>query len=157
MAGATARRSFLGMLWNLQVTVIHSRDQNPYFLYLLPLLLETLWSSSSWCSQHVECPDTAGRESVSQQGELYLSSNDSQCIARGSVGPQSRPTLCSPMDCSPPGFSVHGILQARILEGLVIPFSRGSSRLRSNPHLQGLLHWQLSSLLLSYLGSPCSA
>ena len=113
MAGATARRSFLGMLWNLQVTVIHSRDQNPYFLYLLPLLLETLWSSSSWCSQHVECPDTAGRESVSQQGELYLSSNDSQCIARGSVGPQSRPTLCSPMDCSPPGFSVHGILQAR--------------------------------------------
>ena len=29
---------------------------------------------------------------------------------------QSCPTLCNPMDCSPPGFSFHGILQARILE-----------------------------------------
>ena len=34
-----------------------------------------------------------------------------------------------PMDCSPPGSSVHGILQARILEGVAIPFSRGSSLL----------------------------
>ena len=38
---------------------------------------------------------------------------------------QSCPTLCDPMDCSPPGFSVHGIFQARILEGGAIPFSRG--------------------------------
>ena len=37
------------------------------------------------------------------------------------------PTLCDPMDCSPPGSSVHGILQARILEWVAIPFSRGSS------------------------------
>ena len=36
-------------------------------------------------------------------------------------------TLCNPMDCSPPGLSVHGILQARILEWVAIPFSRGSS------------------------------
>ena len=35
-----------------------------------------------------------------------------------------------PMDCSSPGSSVHGILQARILEWVVIPFSRGSSRPR---------------------------
>ena len=35
-------------------------------------------------------------------------------------------TLCNPMDCSPPGFSVHGILQARILEWIAIPFSRTS-------------------------------
>ena len=40
---------------------------------------------------------------------------------------QSCPTLCDPMDCSPPGSSVHGILQARTLEWIVIPFSRGSS------------------------------
>ena len=37
------------------------------------------------------------------------------------------PTLCDPMDCSPPGSSVHGILQARILEWVAISFSRGSS------------------------------
>ena len=40
---------------------------------------------------------------------------------------QSCLTLCDHMDCSPPGFSVHGILQARILEWVAIPFSRGSS------------------------------
>ena len=39
-------------------------------------------------------------------------------------------TLCDPMDCSLPGSSVHGVLQARILERVVGPFSRGSSRLR---------------------------
>ena len=40
------------------------------------------------------------------------------------------PTLCDPIDCSPPGSSVHGILQARRLEWLAMPFSRGSSRPR---------------------------
>ena len=40
---------------------------------------------------------------------------------------QSCLTLCDPMDCSPPGSSVHGILQARILEWVAISFSRGSS------------------------------
>ena len=37
---------------------------------------------------------------------------------------QSCLTLCDPMDCSPPGSSVHGILQARILEWVAIPFPR---------------------------------
>ena len=36
-------------------------------------------------------------------------------------------TLCNPTECSPPGFSVHEILQARTLEGVAISFSRGSS------------------------------
>ena len=40
---------------------------------------------------------------------------------------QSCPTPCHPMDCSPPGSPAHGILQARILEWVAIPFSRGSS------------------------------
>jgi len=43
---------------------------------------------------------------------------------------QSCLTLYNPMDCSPPGSSVHGILQARILEWVAIPFSRGSSQPR---------------------------
>ena len=40
---------------------------------------------------------------------------------------QSCPTLCDPMDCSPPGSSAHGIFQTRILEGVAISFSKGSS------------------------------
>ena len=39
---------------------------------------------------------------------------------------QSCPILCYPMDCSPAGSSVHGIIQAKILEWVAIPFSRGS-------------------------------
>ena len=41
---------------------------------------------------------------------------------------QSCLTLCDPTDCSPPGSSVHGIFQARILEWVAVPFSRGSSQ-----------------------------
>ena len=39
-------------------------------------------------------------------------------------------TLCDPLDCSPPGFFIHGVSQARILEQVAIAFSRGSSRPR---------------------------
>ena len=40
---------------------------------------------------------------------------------------QSCPTLCDSLDCSPPGSSIYGILQVRILEWVTIPYSRGSS------------------------------
>ena len=43
---------------------------------------------------------------------------------------QSCPTLCDPMDCSLPGSPIHGIFQARILEWVAMPSSRGSSRPR---------------------------
>ena len=43
---------------------------------------------------------------------------------------QSYLTPCDPMDCSLPGSSVHGILQARTLEWVAVPFSRGSSQPR---------------------------
>ena len=44
--------------------------------------------------------------------------------------PQSYPTLCCPMLCSPPGSSVHGTAHARILQWVTIPCSRGSSQSR---------------------------
>jgi len=59
--------------------------------------------------------------------ELKRSSTNRLCMC--SVI-QLRPTLCDPMDCSPPGSSVHGILQARILEWVAISSSRGSSQPR---------------------------
>ena len=51
-----------------------------------------------------------------------------------------------PVDCGPPASSVYGILQARILEWVATPSSRGSSRPRDRTHVLYLLHWQEDSL-----------
>ena len=48
---------------------------------------------------------------------------------------QSCLTVCDPMDCSPPGSSVHGVLQARILEWVALPSSRGYSQPRDRTHV----------------------
>ena len=55
-----------------------------------------------------------------------------------SVCAQSCPTLCNPIDCSLPGPSVHGLFQARILEWVVISYSRGSSRPRDRTQVSCL-------------------
>ena len=57
--------------------------------------------------------------------EVDLPSTHTKSEVKMSVA-QSCLTLCDPMDCSPPGSSVHGILQARILEWAAFSFSRGS-------------------------------
>ena len=62
---------------------------------------------------------------------------------------QSCPTLCDPVDCSPPGPSVHGSLQARILEWFAISFSRGSSHPGIEPRSPAL---QADSFLSEPLG-----
>ena len=49
---------------------------------------------------------------------------ESLCVCAQSL---SCVRLCHPMDCSPPGSSVHEILQARILEWVAIPYSKGTS------------------------------
>ena len=66
------------------------------------------------------------------------------------------PTLCDPMDCSPPGSSVHGILQARILEWVVISFSRGSSQPRDGTQVSCIAGrfftiWATREALLVYI------
>ena len=59
---------------------------------------------------------------------------------------QSGPTLCNSMDCNPPA-SVQGILQARILDQVVISSFRGSSRPRDGTYISlHLLHWQADFL-----------
>ena len=62
-------------------------------------------------------------------GQLLLHSKMKQqcvCVCVCVLVAQSCLTLCDPMDCSPPGSSVHGILQTRILEWVAIPLSVGS-------------------------------
>ena len=66
------------------------------------------------------------------------------------LGAQLCPTLCNTMDCSPPGSSVHWIFQARILEWVAIPFSRGSSRPRYRTQLLTGLD-SLASLIVQCL------
>ena len=66
--------------------------------------------------------------------------------------PQSSPILCYPMDCTPPGSSVHGILQARILEWVAISFSTRSSQTRDWTSVF-CIGWQIL-YHLSHQGSP---
>ena len=66
---------------------------------------------------------------------------------------QSCPALCDGLDCSPPGSSVHGTLQERVLEGVATPSSKGFSRSRNRTCISCLLHWQVL-LHQHHLGSP---
>ena len=63
-------------------------------------------------------------------------------------------TLCDPMDCGPPGLFVYEILQAGILEWVVMPSSRGSSWPRDQTWVLHLLQWQSGSLPTVPAGKP---
>ena len=82
--------------------------------------------------------------SVLNSKSLLLYLRMYMCVHAKSL--QSCLTLCNPMDCSLPGSSVHGILQARILEWVAMPSSRGSSWPRDWTHISlCFLHWQAGS------------
>ena len=84
-------------------------------------------SISGWIIRKVLCHQASAPHGENQCSEPRPTSfwpSFSQLVA------QSCPTLCHPMDCSPLGSSVHGILQAKILEWVPISFSRGSSQPR---------------------------
>ena len=64
---------------------------------------------------------------------------------------QSCPTLSDPMDCSPPGSSVHGIFQARVLEWGAIAFSIALTRRTFVVEVMSLLFNMLSRLIIAFL------
>ena len=73
------------------------------------------------------------------------------------------PILCNPVDCSPPGSSVHGILQARILEWVAISFSRGCSQPRDQTQVSHIVGRYFlpseppgKSLVIPVKSNPCS-
>ena len=88
---------------------------------LFPFCLKTKLFRTSRCSQKSLAPF------------LYF-----QSFKKESEVVQLCPTLCSPMDCSLPGSSLHGIFQARVLEWVAISFSRGPSRPRYQTHISCL-------------------
>ena len=61
-----------------------------------------------------------GEKSISPEPSVFIYED-------GGTDVQSCLPLCDPIDCSSPGSPVHGILQARILERVAMPLSRGSS------------------------------
>ena len=80
--------------------------------------LGTCIAQSNYCvsEQSYKSQNLGGRKSLF--GEVWV------------LVAQSRLTLCDPMDCRPPGSSAHGILQARTLEWVALPFSSGFSQPR---------------------------
>ena len=76
---------------------------------------------SSWCRDQTQAPCIAVRFLT-----IWATSKPKNVLVA-----QSCPTLCDPMDCSPQCSFIHWILQARILEWVAIPFSRGSSWCRN--------------------------
>ena len=97
----------------------------------------------------------AGAESLSKRCHrcsvevVFSFSTDrgSSIVCVCAKSPQSCPTLCDPMDCSPPGSSLHWILQARILEWVAV-----STFPIQGSHFLCLLRWQAGSLPLAPSG-----
>ena len=81
------------------------------------------WKCSEFSSITVNNPWSRPRI-LQDRGDWIMDTEDLSPFA------QSCPTLCDPMYCSLPGSSLHGILQARVLEWIAISFSKGSSRPR---------------------------
>ena len=67
---------------------------------------------------------------------------------------QSCPTLCDPMDFNPPGSSVHGILQAKILRWVAISFSRASSPPRDRTRVPWIAGWFFTTEPLQHRSGP---
>ena len=101
----------------------------------------------------------------SNSSHICKDSPNVACLGSIKLVVQSCPTLCNPKDYSPPGSSIHGIFQARILEWVAVFFSRGSSQPRGQTQvsyvscigrriLYPCLTWEAHALLSSK-DSPC--
>ena len=94
------------------------------FLFFLSLFLSLLFSSLSCVSLPLSLLRNVRFSEPHCFLELFLSHRTFwRCGDR--LVPKTCLTLCDPTDCSPPGSPVHGILQAKILEWVIMSFSRG--------------------------------
>ena len=118
-----------------------------YFSKLLYAHLQELDGNSLRLSTNPTCPTylqiwsmrNNGKTYGGDTGNVFISIEVYRCVcvcvcvykhAHVRYITQSRPTLCNPINCSLPGSSVHGDLQASILEWVAMLFSRGSSQPR---------------------------
>ena len=107
--------------------------------------------STFWWAREFEKHQCLGPtpEQLTRSETLGMSYKSSLCMRAKLL--QSYRTLCDPMDCSPPSSSVHEILQARILEWVAMPSSRGSSQSRDRTQVPCINRQIL--YLLSHQGS----
>ena len=83
------------------------------------------------------------------QGTTSMKGHHTGHLSCVCMGAQSSLTLCSPLDCSLPGSSVHEIFQAWILEWVAILFSGGSSQSRHQTHI--CIDWQICFCFVLFL------
>ena len=108
---------------------IASAEDLPRLPHLKLHLLQTLFHLLYFFLTALQLPDLLCFYLLIYLSSIYSHQNVNSGKAIH-VCVQSCPTLCDPMDCNPPGFSVHGIFQARILEWVAISYSKGSSQPR---------------------------
>ena len=124
-----------------------------FYSYLQPNLAQGSWSV---CLQFIQHPFLGVAHAFAQ---LH---NGLVCV----LAVQLCPTVCDPMDCSRPGSSVHGILQARILEWVAIPFSTESFWSRNRTEVSCIagrffIVWatreahRMGLLPITSIGGPC--
>ena len=119
--------SFSGASWGHLIKTVITLTYGPSWvleMYLFSLLLLRCFSRVRLCATPYmaahQAPPSLGRGKNTGVGCHFLL----QCMKgkRESEVAQSCPTLSDPMDCSPPGSSIHGIFQARVLEWGAIAF-----------------------------------
>ena len=109
----------------LKSFLLRSEKEQRYLpsLLLVNIVLEVLTRAVQQVKKNQRHSDWQGRS----QAVSICRSDGYRKSRKSTVYVQLRGTLCNPMDCSPPGFCVHGILQSRILEWVAISSYRGSS------------------------------
>ena len=103
-----------------------------------------------FCASRTFSRPTYPSSTISTSASTSAVSAVSSAAAAAAKSLQSCPTLCDPIDCSPPGSTIPGILQARILEWVASALPRGSSQPRDHTHVS---HCKLILYPLSHQGS----
>ena len=112
-AAATGMRLYLTEVLSLTIS-----DTEHLFMYLVDTSLRLLWKKI-----YADPPSPFFKFDFFASGRYRA-----MCaFCRFWTHAQLHPNLCSTMDCSPPGSSMHGVFQARVLEWISISYSKGSS------------------------------
>ena len=127
-----------------------------------PILISHFFSSTLLLAEFFLCWDMKHQSSEAPETPSSRLTSEGQLLLKVSEFAQSCPTLCDPVDCSPPGSSIHGIIQARILEWVAIFFSRGFSWPRDRTKVSCITGrcfnlwatYKFSTFVINIWGSP---